>query len=89
MFKAGYFSSDPSEPGQVDSAGLLKLSIQQLAKGLQVSESNPIMGLEGRSGLLSKLGDALQNKGLFGLKGRPGHMLGNNPLPVYHEYLLI
>ena len=82
MFKAGYFSSDPSEPCQVDSAGLLKLSIQQLAKGLQVSEWNPIMGLEGRSGLLSKLADALRNKGLFGLKGRPGHMLGNGSLPV-------
>lgn len=76
MFKAGYFSSDPSEACQVDSAGLKKLSIQQLAKGLQVSESNPIMGLEGRAGLLSKLGDALGNTGLFGLTGRPGHMLG-------------
>ena len=47
------------------------------------------MGLEGRSGLLSKLGEALRNKGLFGLNGRPGHMLGNNILGVYREYSLI
>lgn len=76
MFKAGYFSSDSLEPCQVDSAGLKKLTAQQLAKGLQVSEANPIMGLEGRASLLYKLGDALGNKSLFGLIGRPGHMLG-------------
>lgn len=76
MFKAGYFSSDSLEPCQVDSAGLKKLTTQQLGKGLQVSEANPIMGLEGRASLLYKLGDALQNKALFGLNGRPGHMLG-------------
>ena len=76
MFKAGYFSSESLQPYQVDSAGLKRLTIQQLAKGLQVSESNPIMGLEGRTSLLSKLGDALQNKALFGMYGRPGHMLG-------------
>ena len=78
MFKAGYFSSESLQPCQVDSAGLNRLTIQQLAKGLQVSESNPIMGLEGRTSLLSKLGDALQNKALFGRDGRPGHMLGKS-----------
>lgn len=78
MFKAGYFSSESLEPCQVDSAGLEKLTVQQLEKGLQVSESNPIMGLEGRASLLSKLGDALRNKALFGMGGRPGHMLGKD-----------
>lgn len=76
MFKAGYFSSDTQETSQVDSLGLKRLSVQQLAKGLQVSEHNPIAGLEGRAGLLSRLGDALQNSALFGAEGRPGHMLG-------------
>ncbi len=75
MFKAGYFSSEQLEPCQVDSAGLERLSIQQLAKGLQVSETNPISGLEGRAGLLSRLGDALKNTTLFGKDGRPGNML--------------
>ena len=76
MFKAGYFSSDTQEPSQVDSLGLKRLSVQQLAKGLQVSEHNPIAGLEGRAGLLSRLGDALKDSALFGAEGRPGHMLG-------------
>ena len=76
MFKAGYFSSDAQEPSQVDSLGLKRLSVQQLAKGLQVSDHNPIAGLEGRAGLLSRLGDALKNSVLFGAEGRPGHMLG-------------
>jgi len=76
MFKAGYFSSDSLELCQVDSVGLKRLSVQQLAKGLQVSEANPINGLEGRAGLLSRLADALKNTALFGREGRPGHMLG-------------
>ena len=76
MFKAGYFSSEELEPCQVDSVGLKRLTVQHLAKGLQVTESNPIAGLEGRAGLLSRLGDALRNTALFGRDGRPGHMLG-------------
>ena len=76
MFKAGYFSSDSQEPSQVDSLGLKRLSMEQLAKGLQITEYNPIAGLEGRAGLLSRLGDALKNSTLFGAEGRPGHMLG-------------
>ena len=79
MFKAGYFSSDTQEPSQVDSLGLKRLSVEQLAKGLQVSEHNPMAGLEGRAGLLSRLGDALTNSELFGTEGRPGHMLGMPP----------
>ena len=76
MFKAGVFSSSSNEPCQVDSAALKRLSIQQLAKGLQVSEQNPLPGLEGRAGLMSRLGDALKNRAIFGSAGRPGHMLG-------------
>ena len=76
MFKAGFFSSSSLEPCQVDSAGLKRLSVQQLSRGLQVTEQNPIAGLEGRAGLMSRLGDALKNSALFGTAGRPGHMLG-------------
>lgn len=76
MFKAGYFSSEPLDPCQVDSTGLKRLTMQQLARGLQVTETNPINGLEGRAGLLLRLGDALKNTALFGKEGRPGHMLG-------------
>ena len=76
MFKAGYFSSDQSNPFQADSAGLKRLSPSQLARGLQASDDNPLIGLEGRSGLMYRLGDALRNTSYFGRAGRPGHMLG-------------
>ena len=78
MFKAGYFSSNEQEPCQVDAVGLKRLSIQQLAKGLQAADDNPLLGLEGRAGLMSRLGDALRNNALFGTAGRPGHMLGTS-----------
>lgn len=76
MFKAGYFSSDAENPCQVDGLGLQKMGSQKLARGLQVSESNPVAGLEGRAGLLSRLAKALQNPEFFGRQGRPGFMLG-------------
>ena len=82
MFKAGLFSSDPTEPCQVDGAGLKRLNVEQLAKALQVSTTNPIAGLEGRAGLLLRLADALNNQDLFGVDARPGNMLGMPPTTV-------
>ena len=76
MFKAGTFSSNPKEPCQVDSAGLGKLDLTIMARGLQVNEQNPIDGLEGRTNLLIRLSEALQNQEIFGLEARPGNMLG-------------
>ncbi|KAJ9617124.1 hypothetical protein H2200_000845 [Cladophialophora chaetospira] len=75
MFKTGAFSSDPSQPHQVDAAGLKRVTVETLAKGMQVSESNPMSGLEGRTGLLIRLASALQNEEIFGDDGRPGNMI--------------
>lgn len=79
MFKAGLFSSNASEPCQVDGAGLKRLTVEQLGKALQVSETNPMNGLEGRAGLMLRLGDAMRDASIFGRDGRPGNMLGNHP----------
>ena len=79
MFKAGYFSSNASEPCQVDGVGLKRVNAEQLGKGLQVSEANPINGLAGRAGLMVRLGDAMRDASIFGRDGRPGNMLGNKP----------
>ncbi|EZF79028.1 hypothetical protein H105_00022 [Trichophyton soudanense CBS 452.61] len=76
MFKAGMFSSDHTEPCQVDGAGLRRLTVGALAKRMQHSEENPLAGLEGRAGLLARLADALNNQELFGVDARPGNMLG-------------
>ncbi|KAL4787835.1 hypothetical protein BJX76DRAFT_317781 [Aspergillus varians] len=75
MFKSGLFSSDPTEPCQVDGEGLKKITVQVLAKGFQHSEHNPLAGIEGRAGLLIRLSDALNHQGFFGVDARPGNML--------------
>ncbi|ODM20019.1 hypothetical protein SI65_05005 [Aspergillus cristatus] len=75
MFKSGLFSSDPTEPCQVDGAGLKKITVDVLAKGMQHSEQNPLAGLDGRAGLLMRLSEALNNEELFGVDARPGNML--------------
>lgn len=52
------------------------MDVKTMAKGLQVTDQNPIDGLEGRTSLLMKLADALQNHEVFGSDARPGNMLG-------------
>jgi Protein of unknown function (DUF1688) len=91
MFKAGAFSGNSSQPFQVDAAGLKALNAQTMAKGLQVSPENPIEGLEGRTGLLVRLGDALRSKPeIFGKTERPGNMVGkSNYLYIFFSCLLI
>jgi hypothetical protein len=76
MFKAGVFSSDERQPCQVDAKGLSRMTVEMLADGMQVSEKNPMSGLEGRAGLLMRLSQAMQNQEMFGKDGRPGNMIG-------------
>ncbi len=58
-FCSGLFSSDPSQPLRVDAQGLQSLSSIKLAQAFQVTDSNPLVGLEGRVNLLRRLGHAL------------------------------
>ena len=88
MFKDGIFSSDPAQPHKVDSAGLKTLTVEKMARGLQINEHNPIAGLEGRTGLLVRLADALDNQALFGADARPGNMLGLSPFSSPSSQLL-
>ena len=44
---------------------------------MQVSESNPMVGIEGRTSLLFHLSKALKaNTQFFGIDGRPGNIIG-------------
>lgn len=70
MFAAGAFSSDKSNPYQVDAKGLQSLSLETLAEGFQISDSNPLAGLDGRLSLLLRLGVELE-KAADGRRGRP------------------
>ena len=75
MFKSGFFSSSATEPCQVDGPGLKTITASKLAKGLQVTEENPLVGMEGRAELLNNLSWALKNQEFFGVDARPGNML--------------
>ncbi|TCD69763.1 hypothetical protein EIP91_006299 [Steccherinum ochraceum] len=76
MFEEGFFSSDPSNPHQVDADGLLRITAQKTSAAMQVSLTNPMVGIEGRTSLLSNLGNALKaNAQFFGSSARPGNML--------------
>lgn len=57
MFAAGAFSRDPKgDPLRVDAERLAALTPMDIAMGFQVKAHNPLTGLEGRAGLLRKLG---------------------------------
>jgi hypothetical protein len=91
MYMDGLFSDDKAEPYRVTgesttwtelkvAAGLRALTIEKLSSAFQVSETNPMSGLEGRCGLLLRLADALQSSPeFFGDEiKRPGNMLGKS-----------
>ncbi|KAG8716672.1 hypothetical protein FRC09_015413 [Ceratobasidium sp. 395] len=74
MFLAGFFAGDGGK--KVDAAGLKRITPDTTGAAMQVSESNPMSGLEGRSNLLANLGNALSaSPEIFGADGRPGNML--------------
>ena len=74
-FVSGMFSSDKNRPLQVDAAGLRGLITDHLAGAFQVSESNPLVGIEERAMLLRRLGEILSEQPeIFGEQGRPGEL---------------
>src|SRR5579872_6501402 len=56
MFASGAFSRDGGDPLRVDAERLRELTPLDIAMGFQVKAHNPLLGLEGRAGLLRKLG---------------------------------
>jgi len=75
MFEGGAFSADPGDPLRADADVLANLSVSDLKRGLQVCETNPLVGLEGRADLLRRLGELVSSKrDVFGRfdKPRPG-----------------
>src|SRR5262249_53879786 len=77
MFRAGAFSSDPHTPHRVDDVALARIDAATLAQHFQVDGNNPLVGLEGRSALLRRLGLALAGRpDLFGrAPARPGNLV--------------
>ena len=76
LFLGGGLSSEPARL-MADAAGLQNLTLAALSAGFQVTESNPLVGLEGRLKLLQQLGVALtQAPNRFGAaQPRPGGLV--------------
>ena len=74
-FVAGVFSSDPTDPLRVDALALKRLDAAALRAVFQASPSNPLVGLEGRAALLTRLGEVLQAQAQsLGGVDRPGRL---------------
>jgi hypothetical protein len=72
MFEGGAFSANSRQPLRVDADMLANLSLTDLKRGLQVSDGNPLVGLEGRVDLLRRLGALVASKpDVFGLFDTP------------------
>ena len=72
MFTGGSFSSDPRQPLRADADVLANFSVADLERGMQVSEINPLVGIEGRVGLLRGLGRLAASKpDVFGSADSP------------------
>ena len=72
MFASGAFSADPRVPLRVDAAALANFGVAELEHGMQVSDGNPLVGMEGRADLLRRLGGLAASKPeIFGSVDRP------------------
>ncbi|RKH88209.1 DUF1688 family protein [Corallococcus sp. AB045] len=63
MFMAGGFSSDPDRPLRADAEALGRMTREHLERGFQVTESNPLLGVEGRLHLMQALSRVLPRPG--------------------------
>jgi hypothetical protein len=101
LFEGGIFSDRPSgAPLRADGAALATLRAETVAAGFQAGEANPMVGLEGRTALLRRLGaQVLARSDLFAAADdpRPGGLYdvlaaraedGRLPAPAILELLL-
>ncbi|MGO4713826.1 URC4/urg3 family protein [Bradyrhizobium sp. 2TAF24] len=78
MFDAGAFSAHEDDPLRVDAEALLRLTAEDLRRGFQVTDDNPLVGVEGRVELLRRLGAQLAAQPeVFGSRDgpRPGGLV--------------
>lgn len=57
MFARGIFSAKADEPLRADAAVLQRLTVADLETGFQIADDNALVGLDGRAGLLRRLGE--------------------------------
>jgi len=76
LFARGGFSANPGDgPLRSDSERLSRLDVSTIANAFQVAQHNPLVGLEGRAGLLRRLGEVMQaTPAVFGSPARLGNL---------------
>jgi hypothetical protein len=73
LFMSGALSDD-GKSLRSTAKGLQKVTPALIEEFFQVTASNPLVGVEGRTNLLKNLGRALENKTIF-KDGRPGNLI--------------
>lgn len=72
MFASGLFSRDARAPFRADADMLAMLPPAALTSAFQASDANPLLGLEGRTDLLRRLGKLVTERAdVFGLHDTP------------------
>ncbi|QLQ80199.1 hypothetical protein HG537_0D02000 [Torulaspora globosa] len=77
MFVDGALSDNAVQhPHRVSGQKLKDMTMEEFSRGFQISDANPLSGMEGRLNLIRKLGEALiGNQKIFGPDARPGAMV--------------
>lgn len=71
-FESGGLADQANDPFRVDAAALRRVDTRILQDTFQVTESNQLLGLEGRAALLNRLGAAVESRpDLFALADSP------------------
>ncbi len=73
MFRSGIMS-ESKKALRAEATGLRSLRAVDLERHFQVSDSNPLVGVDGRLGLLNSLASAVENKTMF-KSPRPGALI--------------
>ena len=75
LFARGGFSAEPGDPLRADADRLMRIDASSIATAFQVAQHNPLVGLEGRAGLLRRLGEVMQaTPAVFGSPARLGNL---------------
>lgn len=72
MFVSGLFSAVPADPLRADAATLAALGDHELAHGFQLRPGNVMAGIEGRTGLMRRLGHVIAGRpDIFAVEDEP------------------
>ncbi|GMG93645.1 URC4/urg3 family protein [Cupriavidus metallidurans] len=75
LFARGGFSAGQGDPLRSDADRLCRIDASTIASAFQVAQHNPLVGLEGRAGLLRRLGEVMQDTpAVFGSPARLGNL---------------